>query len=92
MLQALCLKRLAISIVAASARNMAFNRSAIVLAARAPARPVEGDMASDVIVITDPRSGLSMEFAMYQGYRKVRYEVALAWNCGCIANPSNGLH
>ena len=69
----------AISIVAVSARNMAFNRSAIVLAARAPARPVEGDMASDVIVITDPRSGLSMEFAMYQGYRKVRYEVALAW-------------
>ena len=58
---------------------MAFNRSAIVLAARAPARPSEGDMASDVIVITDPRSGLSMEFAMYQGYRKVRYEVALAW-------------
>ena len=69
----------AITKIAASSRNMAFNRSAIVLAARAPARPSEGDMASDVIVITDPRSGLSMEFAMYQGYRKVRYEVALAW-------------
>ena len=69
----------AITIVAASARNMAFNRSAIVLAARAPARPQEGDMASDVIVITDPRSGLSMEFSMYKGYRKVRYEVGLAW-------------
>jgi hypothetical protein len=36
-------------------------------------------MATDVIVITDPRSGLSMEFAMYKGYRKVRYEVGLAW-------------
>ena len=69
----------AIAKTAASSRNMAFNRSAIVLAARAPARPVEGDMASDVIVITDPRSGLSMEFSMYKGYRKVRYEVALAW-------------
>ena len=69
----------AITKTAASSRNLAFNRSAIVLAARAPARPSEGDMASDVIVITDPRSGLSMEFAMYQGYRKVRYEVALAW-------------
>ena len=77
--QALPVGDKAISVVAVSARNMAFNRSAIVLAARAPARPVEGDMASDVIVITDPRSGLSMEFAMYQGYRKVRYEVALAW-------------
>jgi hypothetical protein len=69
----------ALTIVAASARNMAFNRSALVLAARSPARPEEGDMAEDVIVITDPRSGLSMEFAMYKGYRKVRYEVALAW-------------
>ena len=77
--QALPVGDKAISVVAVSSRNMAFNRSAIVLAARAPARPVEGDMASDVIVITDPRSGLSMEFAMYQGYRKVRYEVALAW-------------
>ena len=77
--QALPVGDKAITITAASSRNMAFNRSAIVLAARAPARPSEGDMASDVIVITDPRSGLSMEFAMYQGYRKVRYEVALAW-------------
>ena len=69
----------AITVVASSARNMAFNRSALVLAARTPARPEEGDMAEDVIVITDPRSGLSMEFAMYKGYRKVRYEVGLAW-------------
>jgi hypothetical protein len=69
----------AITVIATSARNMAFNRSALVLVARAPARPEEGDMASDVIIITDTRSGLSMEFAMYKGYRKVRYEVSLAW-------------
>lgn len=69
----------AITVIAAAARNMAFNRSALVLAARAPARPEEGDMAEDVILITDPRSGLTMEFAMYKGYRKVRYEVGLAW-------------
>jgi len=69
----------AVTVVAAAARNMAFNRSAIVLAARAPARPAEGDLATDVMVVTDPRSGLSFEFAMYKGYRKVRYEVALAW-------------
>jgi len=69
----------AITVVAAAARNMAFNRSAIVLAARAPARPEEGDQAADVMTVTDPRSGLTFEFAMYKGYRKVRYEVALAW-------------
>ena len=69
----------AITITAAATRNMAFNRSAIVLASRAPARPSEGDMETDVIVFSDPRSGLSMDFAMYKGYRKVRYEVGLAW-------------
>lgn len=69
----------AVSGVGSASRMMAFNRSALVLAARAPARPVEGDMADDVVMVTDPRSGLTMEFSMYKGYRKVRYEVALAW-------------
>jgi hypothetical protein len=69
----------AITLSAASTRNMCFARSAIVLAARAPARPTEGDLADDVMIITDPRSGLSLEFALYKGYRKVRYEVGLAW-------------
>lgn len=69
----------ALSGVAATSRMMAFNRSALVLASRAPARPEEGDMAEDVVMVTDPRSGLTLEFSMYKGYRKVRYEVALAW-------------
>jgi hypothetical protein len=69
----------AITMIATSARNMCFARSALVLAARAPARPSEGDLAEDVVMVTDPRSGLTFEFSMYKGYRKVRYEVALAW-------------
>jgi hypothetical protein len=77
--QALPATAVAVTSVAIAARNMCFARSALVLAARSPARPIEGDMAVDVILITDPRSGLTMEFAMYKGYRKVRYEVALAW-------------
>ena len=77
--KALAASAVAVTSVAIAARNMCFARSALVLAARAPARPTEGDMAADVILITDPRSGLTMEFAMYKGYRKVRYEVALAW-------------
>ena len=68
-----------ITVVATAARNLAFNRSAIVLATRMPERPQEGDMALDVMTITDPRSGLSFEVSMYPGYRKVRYEIALAW-------------
>jgi len=77
--QAIAASAIAVTSVAAGARNMCFARSALVLAARSPARPEEGDMAEDVIIITDPRSGLSMEFAIYKGYRKVRYEVGLAW-------------
>lgn len=77
--QAIPASATAITVQGTSSRNMSFARSAIVLAARAPARPEEGDMADDVMIITDPRSGLSLEFSMYKGYRKIRYEVALAW-------------
>jgi len=75
----------AITKVASTARNMAFNRSAIVLATRLPERPSVGDMAIDVTTITDPRSGLSFEVAVYPGYRKVVYEVALAWGFANVA-------
>src|SRR3990167_8111648 len=74
----------AITVIAAAARNMAFNRSAIVLATRLPTRPAEGDMAIDVSTVTDPRSGLTFEVAVYPGYRKVRYELALAWGVKVI--------
>lgn len=74
--------------VATSARNMAFNRSAIVLATRMPERPHEGDLAMDVTTVTDPRSGLTFEVAVYPGNRMVRYEIALAWGVANI-NPAH---
>lgn len=69
----------AITVVATSARNMCFNRGALVLVARAPARPEEGDAAIDVALVTDPRSGLTMEVSIYPQYKQVRYEIGLAW-------------
>lgn len=69
----------AITMIATSARNMAFNRSALILVTRAPARPEEGDSALDVMTVTDPRSGITVEVSMYAEYRQVHYEVALAW-------------
>lgn len=74
----------AITKVASSARNMAFNRSALILAARMPERPSAGDMAIDRTTLTDPRSGLSFEVSVYPGYRKVVYEVGLAWGVANI--------
>lgn len=59
--------------------GVAFHRNAIVLASRPPALPQEGDMAIDSMMMVDPRSGLVFEVRVYPGYRKVRFEVAMAW-------------
>jgi len=59
--------------------NLAFARTAIVLATRQPALPEEGDMAEDRMTVVDPRSGLAFEVAMYRQYRRVRYEIAIAY-------------
>ena len=69
----------AITVSASAQRNMAFSRNAIHLVTRAPARPSEGDLAEDVMIIQDPRSGLAFEISLYKEYRRVKYEVALAW-------------
>jgi hypothetical protein len=74
----------AITVIAAAARNMAFSRNALALATRVPALPEEGDMAEDRQIVTDPRSGLSFEIAMYKQYRQVQYEVSLAWGVKCV--------
>jgi len=69
----------AITVLAASPRNMAFSRSAIVLATRMPERPAEGDLALDVMTIQDPRSGIAFEVSIYPGVRMVTYHIGLAW-------------
>lgn len=67
------------TIVAAAARNMAFDRGAIQLITRAPAMPEGGDAADDVVAITDPLSGVTYQIAMYRQYRQTHIEVGLAW-------------
>lgn len=59
--------------------NMAFHRAAIHLVTRAPAMPAGGDSASDVMEIADPLTGLAFQIAMYKQYRRVKFEVGLAW-------------
>jgi hypothetical protein len=64
--------------------NVAFTRDAIVLAARAPAAPEGGDSAIDSRMVTDPVTGISFEIRLYKEYRRIRWEVGLAWGVGVI--------
>jgi P22 coat protein - gene protein 5 len=64
--------------------NLGFARSAIVLLTRQIAIPEEGDMADDAISIVDPLSGIVFEFRMYKQYKRVRYEVGLAYGAANI--------
>jgi len=59
--------------------NVAFSPDAIHLVARPIALPNGGDAATDRMMITDPRSGMSYEFAIYQGYKMNFMEISLAW-------------
>lgn len=59
--------------------NMAFARSAIHLLTRLPLRPESGDLATDVMMVTDERSGITFEFATYKGYYGETLQVAASW-------------
>lgn len=78
----------AITLAADYAVNLGFSQDAIVLAARAPAIPQEGDQAIDSFLMVDPRSGIAFDVRVYVGYKKVRYEVGLAWGVG-VPNPEH---
>lgn len=81
----------AVSGVAAAVRNMAFNRSSILLSTRRPAMPDGGDSADDVISITDDQSGLTFEVVLYRERRRIRYEVGIAWGVNLANQPHTAL-
>lgn len=69
----------AITVLGNFTANVAFSKNAIILAARQPALPSDGDLAKDRATIVDPRSGMAFEIAMYPQYRQMQYEISIAW-------------
>jgi hypothetical protein len=64
--------------------NVAHTRNGILLGTRLPDLPIEGDLASDREVVTDPRTGLTLEFAVYPGYRMNVYQILVAWGVAVL--------
>jgi len=69
----------AITVTAASTRNVVFHRNALELAIRPPAMPNGGDAAIDAITVQDPYSGLVFEVRAYKGFQKAMFNVSAAW-------------
>lgn len=59
--------------------NMAFSKSAIVLAVRPPVMPDDGDQGEIIEMVQDPVSGLVFELRRYKGYHQNRYEIGVCW-------------
>lgn len=81
----------AITRKASYAANVGFSSDAIMIAARQPALPSQGDLAIDRMPLTDPRSGITFEVAIYPGYRMIEAEVALAWGQHVVKPEHIGL-
>jgi hypothetical protein len=71
--------------------NMAFHKNAIHLVTRAPVRPTMGDLASDVMIVQDPVSGLAFEVAHYPGFRQGVFHVSIAWGWAAIKSEHIGI-
>ena len=74
----------AVTVNAASARNLAFSQDAVTLATRLPIFPNEGDLAIDSEIVTDPRTGISFDLRVYPGDGMVLYRIHALW--GWVVN------
>ena len=84
LLNAIAASAVAVTVGAASVKNLAFDRNAIQLITRSPQMPIgpDGramDMADDVAQITDPKTGITFDVAVYRQFMQLSYHVRLAW-------------
>lgn len=89
--KALAASAVAMTVGAIFTGNLAFSKSSLMLATRAPALPQGGDLAVDRMMITDPRSGISFEVAMYPQYRQMQYELSACWGTAGIKSQHKAI-
>lgn len=77
--KALAASAIAITVVGDATKNVVFNSNAIQFAARLPAKPSEGDIRIDEMIMVDPFSGMAFEVAVFGGQRMVKYEISAVW-------------
>lgn len=65
--------------------------NSLVLAARTPKIPSRGDGAKDRFYITDPRTNLTFEFAVYGGYMMNNLQVSASWGVQSINDERSAL-
>lgn len=74
-----------ITVLADSARALGFSQDAICLATRLPEAPRDGDQALGREVVTDPRSGISLELVKWPGYDMNTYHVRVSYGVSVIS-------
>ena len=79
LLQAIPASATAVTVLGNLTPALGFSRNALLLATRLPAIPVDGDLARDRTTVTDVRSGINFEVAVYPGYRMNVYEISACW-------------
>jgi len=84
LLQAIPASATALTIGGNFTSNIGFTPNSMVLAARPPAVPTVGDSAEDSQLVVDPVSSIGFDVRLYKEYRRVRYEVGLAWGVGIV--------
>lgn len=80
-----------ITVGASSTRNLGFQQSSIVLAARPPKLPNGGDAAIDSETIIDPRTGVSLLYSRYGGKGMITDYVGLVWGWKVVKQEGLGV-
>lgn len=71
-----------ITTTASYTANVAFSRSAVLLATRLP--EMGDDLANGTLIVTDPLSGISFEVRKYPGYGMGVYHLCVAWGVSVL--------